>query len=221
VPPTGLLVGILGGMGPAATADFYEKLIKATPARTDQEHLRVVMWADPTVPDRTEALKDAGADLIAVPCNTAHAFVPRIELQVGVRIIHMIEETARHIDAMSPPVDRVALLATTGTVKAGLYQDWLSRTGKKVLLPTAPEQAEVSRIIGEVKAGRVVTELRHRIAEIAETLVARGAQVVVAGCTEIPLVLRPEDVSVPVADPSQILAEAVVAEAGGTLIPQR
>jgi aspartate racemase len=226
-------------MGPAATADFYEKLIRATPAETDQEHLRVVMWADPTVPDRTaalldggadptpflvrgaEALKEAGADLIAVPCNTAHAFLPGIEAQVGVRIIHMIEETARHIAAMRPHVDRVALLATTGTVRAGLYQDWLSRTGKEVMLPDAGEQAVIMRVIRDVKAGDTRAETRHRIAEVAEGIAKRGAQAVVAGCTEIPLVLHAEDVSVPVADPSQILAEAVVAQAGGTAYSRR
>lgn len=226
-------------MGPAATADFYEKLIRATPAETDQEHLRVVIWADPTVPDRTaalldggadptpfiargaEALKEAGADLIAIPCNTAHAFLPGIEARLGVRIIHMIEETARRIENMSPPIQRVALLATSGTVRAGLYQDWLTRAGKDVMLPGPREQAAIMRVIRDVKAGKTGTDVQARIAEIAEGIAARGAQAVVAGCTEIPLVLRAADVSVPVADPSLILAEAVVAEASGTAQSRR
>jgi aspartate racemase len=223
------LVGILGGTGPAATADFYGKLIRATPAETDQEHLRVVIWADPTVPDRTaalldggadptpfiqrgaRALKEAGADLIAVPCNTAHAFLPGIESRLGVRIVHMIEETARYITAVSPPVERVAILATTGTVKAGLYQDWLGRAGRSVVLPNAREQAVIMRVIRDVKAGDTGTEVRRWISEVTGALAARGAQAVVAGCTEIPLVLQAAAVPVPVADPALILADAVVA----------
>ncbi|MFI7709173.1 aspartate/glutamate racemase family protein [Nonomuraea sp. NPDC049480] len=227
----GPLVGILGGMGPAATADFYDKLIRATPAETDQEHLRVVIWADPTVPDRTaalldggadpapfmergaRALKEAGADLIAVPCNTAHAFLLGIGARLGVRIIHMIEETARHIEAMSPPVHRVGILATTGTVKARLYQDSLSRAGRSVVLPDAGEQAVIMRVIRDVKAGDTGPQVRRRISEITGALAARGAQAVVAGCTELPLVLHAETVPVPVADPARILADAVVAQA--------
>ncbi|HEY8717133.1 aspartate/glutamate racemase family protein [Pengzhenrongella sp.] len=228
--PSGLLVGILGGMGPAATADFYAKLIRATPAETDQDHLRVVIWADPRVPDRSaslldggadpaplieagiRALKDAGADLIAIPCNTAHAFIEGLAERWDVPIVHMIEETARRIAGLDPRVERVALLATTGTVRAGLYQDWLGRTGREVVLPDAREQAWIAKSIRGIKSGETGLEVRIGIAGIVAALAARGAQAVIAGCTELPLVLHDGDVSIPVVDPAQILAEAVVAQ---------
>ena len=120
------VVGILGGMGPMATADFYLKLVQATPAAIDQEHLQVLIWSDPTIPDRSEALLTHGADptpaliagakllqqsgagMLAVPCNTAHAFLTSVQAEVGIPIIHMIEETAKHVGALSPDIQRVA-----------------------------------------------------------------------------------------------------------------
>lgn len=113
------IIGILGGMGPAATADFYAKLVAITPGSSDQDHLRTVIWSDPTIPDRTEALlgggpdptpwlldgsrvlREAGATVIAIPCNTAHAFVPRIADRVGLPIVHMIGEVARHLSELT------------------------------------------------------------------------------------------------------------------------
>ena len=126
------VIGILGGMGPAATADFYSKLVALTPGSTDQEHPKVVIWADPTVPDRTLALtengpdptpwlirgarvlRESGATTLAIPCNTAHAFLPAISSQLGLPVVHMIDEVARHIRTLSPAVTSVGLLATHG-----------------------------------------------------------------------------------------------------------
>jgi aspartate racemase len=223
------LVGVLGGMGPAATADFYGKLIRATPATNDQEHVRVVIWADPTVPDRSaallgggpdptplieqgaRALAAAGAELIAIPCNTAHAFLPRIEESIGVPLVHMIEETARYVLRLTPPTDQVGLLATTGTVQAGLFQNWLLRFGTNVVLPNATEQEEVMRAIRAIKSGDSGTRVRARVVDVVEALAARGAQAVITGCTEIPLVLGRADVQIPIVDPALVLAEAVIA----------
>jgi aspartate racemase len=225
------IVGILGGMGPAASADFFAKVVAATPARTDQDHLRVLLWSDPLVPDRSEALLHhgpdptarllhgarllvaAGARLIAVPCNTAHAFLGPIERLAGVEIIHMIDVTARHVAALDPPVRRAGLLATTGTVHAGLYQTWLAAHDVEVVLPTAHEQERVAQAIRWVKSGRRTATAARAIAEAGERLVARGAQALIAGCTEIPLVFGQGDAPVPVIDPTRLLAEAVVATA--------
>lgn len=228
------VVGVLGGMGPAATADFYAKLVRATPATSDQEHLRVVIWSDPSTPDRTQALLQggpdptpwlvhgarklaaAGADLIAVPCNTAHAFLPSVASRVGVPIVHMIDQAARHLRTLNPTVRTVGLLATTGTVRAGLYQNWLTKAGIELLVPDAEAQsAEVMPAIGAIKAGQAAGD---GLTAVARGLVDRGAQVIVAGCTEVPLGLRPGDLPVPVLDPAQVLAEAIVARTrhGGT-----
>lgn len=231
----GVVVGILGGMGPAATADFYQKLVEATPAATDQQHLRVVVWADPTVPDRTAALLDggpdptpwllrglrvlaeAGAGLIAVPCNTAHAFFTPAAGLAGVPIVHMIDQAVRAVAGMSPPVRQVGLLATTGTVRAGLYQDWLDRAGLRPVLPTPAEQQDlVTAAIHAVKAGDRGREVARRLDLAAAGLVRRGAQVIIAGCSEIPLVAGGRCAGVPVLDPTRELARAVVAAAIGT-----
>ncbi|WP_329599920.1 amino acid racemase [Streptomyces pseudovenezuelae] len=225
------IIGILGGMGPAATADFYTKLVSMTPGHNDQDHLRTVIWSDPTIPDRTEALlgtgpdptpwllngsrvlREAGATVIAIPCNTAHAFVPRIADHVGLPIIHMIGEVARHLTTLQPAVRTAGLLATTGTVQAGLYQEWLARYDIRLVLPaTTSRQAEVMAAIRAVKAGKPAAATAS-LTDAARQLTAQGAQAIIAGCTEIPLGLPADDVEVPLVDPAVILARVLVRRA--------
>ncbi|MEU2775954.1 amino acid racemase [Streptomyces sp. NPDC007162] len=230
--PTGSteIIGILGGMGPAATADFYAKLVSMTPGRSDQDHLRTVIWSDPTIPDRTEALlgdgpdptpwllngsrvlREAGATVIAIPCNTAHAFVPRIADHVGLPIVHMIGEVARHLATLRPAVSTVGLLATTGTVHAGLYQERFGRYGIHLVLPDPSQQDHVMTAIRDVKAGQ------HglagvSLADAAQELITRGAQAIIAGCTEIPLGLPADALGLPLVDPAVVLARALVRRA--------
>jgi aspartate racemase len=233
--PTAEIIGILGGMGPAATADFYAKLVAATPGSSDQDHLRTLIWSDPTIPDRTEALlgdgpdptpwlldgsrvlREAGATVIAIPCNTAHAFVPSIADHVGLPIVHMIGEVARHLTTLSPRVHTVGLLATTGTVRAGLYQEWLNRFGIRLLLPHAGSQDdEVMTAIHAVKAGTRDAGTTALLTRAAQRLTERGAQAVIAGCTEIPLGLPGDAVKVPLIDPALVLAQALVRRATTT-----
>ncbi|MEU1005952.1 aspartate/glutamate racemase family protein [Streptomyces tibetensis] len=227
------VIGILGGMGPAATADFYAKLVSITPGASDQDHLRTVIWSDPTIPDRTEALlgkgpdptpwlldggrvlREAGATVIAIPCNTAHAFVPRIADHVGLPIVHMIGEVARYLTSLSPRIHTVGLLATAGTVRAGLYQEWLGRSGIHLVLPdNASQDHEVMTAIRKVKAGTRDDTTTALLTRAARRLTARGAQAVIAGCTEIPLGLSADAVDVPLVDPALILARALVSRAG-------
>jgi aspartate racemase len=232
--PERSVVGILGGMGPAATADFYQKLVRATPASNDQEHLRVVLISDPTVPDRSAAilgdgpdptpwllhgahlLASVGAELIGVPCNTAHAFLAPVQEQTGLPIIHMIDQAVRAVLDVDPLPQRVGLLATTGTVRAGLYQDWFSRVGVGVLAPTAGEQTElVTPAILAVKSRRRDADPVGMLAEAGRRLERRGAQVLIAGCTEIPLVFDGRHSDRPVIDPTWALAQAIVGAASG------
>lgn len=226
---TSAVIGILGGMGPAATADFYAKLVSATPAVVDQDHVRALIWSDPAIPDRTAALvgsgpdpvpllvagaqrlQDAGAMFIAMPCNTAHAFLDRVRAHVDLPFVHMIEETCRHIVQRS--VGAVGLLATTGTVRSGLYQRSLESTGTAVLTPGATDQERVVEVIARVKAGVVDDQTRRLIRQSVARIVDRGAQVIIAGCTELPLALADMDVHVPVIDPTLVLAKAAVARA--------
>ncbi|MFI9504757.1 aspartate/glutamate racemase family protein [Nocardia sp. NPDC052566] len=225
------IIGILGGMGPAATADFYTKLVSLTPGSIDQEHPKVVIWADPTVPDRTlaltengpdptpwllrgaEVLRAAGATLLAIPCNTAHAFLPPIASQLGMPLVHMIDQVARHISEMSPTVCTVGLLATSGTVRAQLYEQWLSRYGIDVLAPSPDVQSNhVMPAIRAVKGGDRGSGVTDRLAAAANHLVTRGAQLVVAGCTEIPLGLPAAAAPCPVIDPATVLVRALLAQ---------
>jgi aspartate racemase len=232
VSGSGEIIGILGGMGPAATADFYGKLVAMTPARRDQEHLRIVIWSDPTMPDRTEALlgrgpdptpwlldgcrvlREAGATVIAIPCNTAHAFVPRFAERAGLPIVHMIGEVAGHLAAADPPVRLVGLLATDGTIRSELYQQWLGRIGIGLVLPDPASQAEeVTAAIRALKAGRRGAGVAEPLRWAAKRLVDRGAQAVIAGCTEIPLGLSAAEVDVPLVDPAAVLARALIRRA--------
>ncbi|MFG2025723.1 aspartate/glutamate racemase family protein [Streptomyces sp. NPDC048825] len=226
------IIGILGGMGPAATADFYAKLVATTPGFSDQDHLRTVIWSDPTIPDRTEALlgdgpdptpwlldgsrvlREAGATVIAIPCNTAHAFVPRIADHVGLPIVHMIGEVARHLTTVSPPIHTAGLLASSGTVRAGLYQEWLDRFGIRLVLPDAATQdREVMTAIHAVKSGARDGATTALLTRAAQRLTEQGAQAVIAGCTEIPLGLSADAVDVPLIDPALVLAQALVRRA--------
>ncbi|MFD9437733.1 aspartate/glutamate racemase family protein [Streptomyces sp. NPDC060006] len=226
------IIGILGGMGPAATADFYAKLVAITPGSSDQDHLRTVIWSDPTIPDRTEALlgggadptpwlldgsrilREAGATVIAIPCNTAHAFMPRIADHVGLPIVHMIGEVARHLGELTPRIHTAGLLATTGTIRAGLYQEWLGRLGIRLVLPDASSQdREVMTAVRAVKAGARDDTTTALLARAAHRLTEPGAQAVIAGCTEIPLGLPTDAVDVPLVDPALVLARALVRRA--------
>lgn len=228
-----LVIGVLGGMGPLATVDLYRKIIEATPATRDQEHLHVIIDADPSVPDRTEALlyggtdptpwllagalrlARAGASFIVVPCNTAHAFLPRIAADVPVPFLDMVEETAGRLAAMLPPNASVGILATTGTIASGLYHRALAARGLQAVTPGDDGQARVTAAIAAVKAGRIDRETTELVRSTAQAVLDQGAQAVVLACTELPLVLQPGDVPAPLIDPTRVLAEAAVAVARG------
>ncbi|MDO0911908.1 amino acid racemase [Streptomyces sp. DT2A-34] len=225
-------IGILGGMGPLATVDFYRKVIDATPADIDQDHLPIVVWADPTVPDRSAALIGRGPDptpwlvrgahrleamgarVIATPCNTAHAFLDEVRTTVRAPMLDMIAETVAEIRHHHPDVAAVGLLATTGTVRAGLCQRALEAAGLRVVVPGELSQGEaVTGAIRRIKAGDLGPAPVSLIERAAEELAARGAGLLVAGCTELPLLLGDRNAGLPVVDPTAALARATVREA--------
>jgi aspartate racemase len=221
------IIGVLGGMGPLATADLYRKIIEETPAARDQDHLHVMIDADPAIPDRTAALLEggpdprprmiaaarrleaAGAGVLLIPCNTAHAFLPDIEAAVGIPILHMIRAAAAQVGESAPGATRVGVLATAGTVKAGLYERALAAHGLSVIYPDASGQEQVSAGIAGVKGGSPDAAV-DTFAGIAESLARQGADVLIAGCTEIPIVLEQSLVSRPLVDPTRVLARAAV-----------
>lgn len=231
-------IGIVGGVGPAATVDFIHKILQSTPAQRDQEHLKLVVEQNPQIPDRTanlvgggidptialyatcKKLEAAGADLIAIPCNTAHAFVERIQPYLGIPVINMLFETVQHLQQRLLGHATVGLLATDGTVKSRIYHEALERAGIRLVVPEEPYQRRVmDAIYGPcgVKAGHSEGRCREDLLSALEHLVRdKSAEVIILGCTELPLLLpASQGVSVagqdiPVLDPTMILAMACV-----------
>ena len=226
------VVGILGGIGPEATTDLLRRIIKATPVRNEQEHLRIIVDCNPQIPDRTQAilgkgespvdelvktalnLEKAGAEIIAVPCNTAHYYLDEVLEYIHIPVINMIQETASYVSYQLPKVTKVGLLATTGTVKTRIYAQYLKPCD--VLIPDDKiQEVLMDTIYGEkgIKLGYLMGKTRKRVIKIASYITEQGAQAIIAGCTEISLVLQQKDITVPLIDPLDILARAVVREA--------
>jgi len=226
------IIGILGGMGPLATADLYQKIIEFTPAATDQQHIPVVIYADPRVPDRSEALlRDGedptpwlvhgaraltgmGADFIVMPCNTAHAFLDGIQPAIDKPIVSMIDAAADEIRNDYPEAKTVGLLATGGTITSEIYQRALQSRGIDVIVPDDDIQRRcVTAAIREVKAGRAGKPATTLLSEAAQHLTERGADVLLAACTEIPVVFQQRHTETPLVDATGALARIAVATA--------
>lgn len=235
-------IGILGGMGPEATAHFFRLVVRLTKAARDQEHLPVVVYNEPRVPDRTaavlrggpsplprlvkgaEVLARAGADFIVVPCITAHYYLERLRRRSPVPVLSLAEAAAERVGRLRPAVKKAGLLATSGTVAAGVLHGALESRGVAVITPGRRGQERLMRAIygrKGIKAGATEGEPRETVVGLARELVAAGAQAIIAGCTEIPLVLRQEDLGVPLVDPMEEGARAAVKSAGGRTRPRR
>jgi aspartate racemase len=227
------IIGILGGMGPEATADLYLRIIKVTPVKRDQDHPRIIIYSNSKVPDRTAAilgtgpspmaeliragkrLEEAGADFIIIPCNTAHYFIDQLQKELRVPILHMIKLSAAKAKKSYPKVKKAGLLATDGTVKSVLYKQAYAEAGIDILEPSADKQADVMKAIYQfIKAGNLI-DGGLLLRGVANDLIAAGAELIICGCTEVSLVLKEGDLSVPILDPLQVLAESAVAEARG------
>lgn len=230
-------LGIVGGVGPAATVDFMGKVVANTPAGRDQDHIRMVVEQNPQIPDRTanllhgeadptvalyatcKRLECEGANAIAIPCNTAHAYVQRIQGQLQVPIVHMPAATIAYIARQYGAGQPIGLLATSGTLASRVYHEVAAAAGLDLLVPDEAAQARVMRAIyGEkgVKAGFVDGQCREDLLAAAEHLVGRGAGVLILGCTELPLVLpqaqgyRIGGRMVALVDPTDVLARCCV-----------
>lgn len=239
-----LTIGVLGGMGPEASVDFYRRITEHTLASKDQEHLHVIVDSDPSVPDRTaflqgrgpdpvpvlmdmsRRLRGAGADLLVMACNTAHVFYSDVAASVNVPLVDWIGEASRAVASRHAPGAAIGVLATTGTLGAGLYQDALAASGMTVVLPDEARQEQLMRVIygpDSVKAGGADrAALMETVRAIAEDLYRNGAAATLLACTELSALFahRPEW-SAPVYDATDLVAERVVTLAGGTLRPTR
>jgi aspartate racemase len=221
------MLGVLGGMGPLASAEFMRVLTLETPALRDQDHIPTVLWSDPRVPDRTLArdaggedplpallrgiagLEAAGCGAIAIPCNTAHGWFDAMQAATRLPILHIVDAAAADLARQGVPVERIGLMGTSATLAMRLYQ---TRLGVECLVPDAALMAShVMPAVALVKANRVA-DAYAPLAEVARHLRAQGAQAVVLGCTEIPLgIAAGPALGFPVVDTVAALARAAIA----------
>lgn len=228
---TSRTVGVLGGMGPAATLDFFQRVLAASNATRDSEHIRLIIDCNPFVPDRNAAvagtgpssgpvlaemargLERAGAELLVMPCNTAHAFVADIMQATQLPLLSIIDVTVNALRAKRFLPRSAGILATTGCVDAGLYQAALSKAAIAPVLPDAQNRMRFMHVLGRIKAGETGPAAKAEMLAIAQSLVEAGAESVIAACTEVPLVLERNDLDVPLLSSTDCLVEATIAAA--------
>lgn len=230
-------IGVVGGVGPAATVDLLNKIVVNTDARCDQEHVKIVVEQNPQIPDRTanllnggldpsvalyatcRRLQDDDANIIVIPCNTAHAFVPRIQPYLSIPIVNMLHATMAYLGDRFPRQKRVGLLATSGTIETRVYHDAAQSVGVELLVPDEENQAQVmAAIYGPrgVKAGYTEGECVERLLAAMTSLVLRGAEILILGCTELPLLMQANPAypmagtTVAIVDPTEILARTCI-----------
>jgi aspartate racemase len=224
------ILGVLGGMGPLASAQFMVRLTVLTPATRDQEHIPTVLWSDPRVPDRTTGrlaggadplpwllrgvagLRRAGCGAIAIPCNTAHGWYDEMAAAAEMPILHIVDAAAAELRRLGIAGGRIGVMGTQATLAMRLYQDRLGTLGWNCIVPEPEEMARlVSPAIARVKANQVEAAYAP-LADVARRLAARGAACVVLGCTEIPIGLQAgPPVHVPLVDTIDALARAAIA----------
>ena len=221
-------IGILGGMGPLATADLFRKIVTMTKAACDNDHIRIYIDNNVQIPDRTAAilsggadpvpvmaesvknLEACGADCIILPCNTAHYFLPRLQTMTDIPFLSMLQATACAC-AERFPGKTAAILATKGTLATGLYEQALQEQHVSYLVPNAAEQDALMRVIYEgVKADRPPETYRADMMSVLDTMTARGADYFILGCTELPLAAQLLQLTHPCIDPTSVLAEAAI-----------
>jgi aspartate racemase len=225
---TDRIAGVMGGLGPEATVDFMARVLALTPAVKDQDHIHLLVDQNPKVPNRQDAilrgsrnpapalaamarrLEAAGAEFIVMPCNAAHAFQGDIEAAIDIPFVSIVDVT---VEAVSEEGSKVGLMATPAGIAAGTYQAAFG--DGELLVFDDNEREDFMALVYAIKAGddgrRIVLGMR----KLAEALVARGAEVLIAGCTEIPLVLSADDVDVPLVSSTDELARRTIELARG------
>jgi len=221
-------LGILGGMGPAASAEFVSRLIKQTPATCDQEHVPFVLWNEPRIPDRStsmqagdnrpllwllqgiQALKTVGCDHIVIPCNSAHFWYDDM-IKMGVPITHIVDSIADQLRALGLDNTTIGIMGTQGTIEHGIYQHRLEQQGWRCIVPDRAEMDFfVQPAIDLIKAGKI-GESQVLLMQVIHSLIDRGARAVVLGCTELPLSISVASVEgVPVVNSIDSLVQAVI-----------
>ena len=200
-------LGILGGMGPAASAEFYCRLIDMTDASCDQEHIPCIIWSDPTVPDRStslinrddlpweklkrgiQGLKNADCDLVVIPCNTAHFWYERL-VELGVPIIHIVDSVVEELQLQGVNSGTIGIVGTTATMRLGLYQHHLRKLGYSCVTPGAHDMDNlVQPAIDYIKANNL-SAAHDLLMQAIDNLHSWNVKAIVLGCTEIPLAIK-------------------------------
>lgn len=220
------ILGVIGGLGPIATAHFMELVINMTDVQTDQQHLPMIVYNMPFIPDRTayildnakenplpkmleigRALQEQGADCIAVPCVTAHYFMDALEKRIHVPLINGVRETVAHLKENG--IRKVGIMATDGTVRSGIFHKELEKQGLLPIVPSANAQKDVMHLIfNNVKAGKPAE--MDRFLSAAGDLRRQGAEVIILGCTELSLIKRDEKIGAGFVDAMEVLARQSV-----------
>lgn len=226
-------LGVIGGLGPIATEYFYDLTIRMTDAKIDQEHIEMIIYSKPSIPDRTEYilgksknnpiipmievakfLGNAGVDYLAIPCITGHNFYDIISEETGIPIIHMVREIAKCL--VNKEVKTVGIMATEGTIYSKLFQTELDNHGINSLIPSQANQKNVNWLIYENIKANVSPEM-DRFNQVSEELWNKGAEVIILGCTELSLIKRDNNLGHGYIDGMEVLAKKCVELCGGKL----
>jgi aspartate racemase len=226
-------VGVLGGMGPAATLDFMAKLLAATHAKSDQDHVHLLVDLNPQVENRNEALagigpspeaslvamaqglERGGAQALVIVCNSAHAWADPIRAATSIPLIDLIEKTGDAVLRDAPEAKRVGLLAASAALDAQLYQKALIARGVEPVVLEGADRDRFMKLLYKLKAGETGPAERTEMRALAQLLMDRGATAVVSACTEVPLVLAQADLPFPLIDSTNVLVAETLAFAKG------
>lgn len=223
-------VGILGGMGPLSTVELMRKIIEKTPVEVEQDHIRMLVDSRPEISDRTEfilgkgpspipMLKESaqllekwGAEMIAMPCNSAHAFYKEIVSSVHIPLLNMISLVKNQLSTQLRAESKILLLATTGTIRTKIYEKELNNF--EIFIPIEKtEQKMVMEAIYGVKGSRVESDIeryREKINQVIQMMMPLNPQAVIAGCTEVELALQGFHFDIPIIFPLDLLASGIV-----------
>jgi aspartate racemase len=221
------ILGILGGMGPLATADLFKKVVLLTEAERDQNHIHILVDSNPLIPDRTAFLAGHGenplrylvdsakrlesmkANCIIMPCNTAHYFYDDIVKEINTPFLNMIEETAKKISRKHGHIKKAGLLATAGTCNSGLYEKVFTNYGIEIAKPDKKHQDHIVKLILNVKKGRFNMDISG-IYETIDNLKDKNAEIFILGCTELPIAFQVFNIKEKTVDPTAVLAESAI-----------
>lgn len=227
-------IGIIGGMGPLATVDLYRRIVLRTAALKDQDHIHVLIDSNTNIPDRTKAiigdgedptkeliksakiLEASGADFLIMPCNTAHYFIDKIKENVKIPFVNMLEETVKYTYAKYGKDTVVGLMATDGTIKSKIYEDYYNKFGIKTVIPEKTQDKIMKFIYDVIKRGKY-DEGTGLLFECVEELKEKGAEAFLLGCTELSSAQYLYNIEGKFINPMEVLTEVSIKYAGGEI----